>query len=143
MRVRRRDARRGANSMAIRGPSVQPSIHRFAEDRRDFPPLLPVGFHRADLGRLQSLCVDQFPDSVSRPILMATLREIVGLINQSSIPATLWIDGSFLTEAPDPEGFDITMVLVESVFRGLSREQMEFFDWFRTTSLFEKYRARR
>jgi hypothetical protein len=127
--------------MAFRGSSSSPNTSRFSEDRRDFPPLLPVGFHRADLRRVQSLCVDYFPNSASRPLLMVTLREIVGLINRSSIPAALWIDGPFLTEAPDPEVFDITMVLVESVLSGLSREQTDFFDWFRTNSLFDKYRA--
>lgn len=127
--------------MAVRGPAYKYTDLRESGDRPEDGPLLPVGLHRGDLKRLQSLCVDYFPNSVSRPILMATVRELVGLINQSSIPATLWIDGSFLTVAHDPEAFDITMVLVESVFLGLAREQAEFFDWFRTISLFNEHRA--
>ena len=104
-----------------------------------FPPLLPVGFHNTDIAGLQRLCVDYFPGSRTRPKLMNTVSMVVSLVNRVSIPSRLWVGGAFLTEEDDPGSCSLTLVLVESVFRRLSVEQREFFDWFRDVSLFEKY----
>lgn len=106
-----------------------------------FPPLLPVGFHNTDLGGLQRLCVDYFPASQTRPKLMNTVSMVVSLVNRVSIPSRLWVAGAFLTEEDNPRSCSLTLVLVESIFRRLSTEQREFFDWFRDVSLFEKYQC--
>jgi hypothetical protein len=106
-----------------------------------FPALLPAGFHQTDLIGLSRLCVEYFPTSTSRPRLMSTVTTVLSLINRASIPARLWINGAFLTEDPNPGDFSATLVLVESVFRALSPDQREFFNWFRTQSLFEQYRC--
>lgn len=70
---------------------------------------------------------------------MNTVSMVVSLVNRVSIPSRLWVGGAFLTEEDDPEGCSLTLVLVESVFRRLSADQREFFDWFRDVSLYEKY----
>ena len=106
-----------------------------------YAPLLPVGFHETDLAALARLCVDYFPKSGSRPRLMATLSSLYRSINDSSIPARLWIDGSFLTEQENPEDIDVTMVVVGHVFRSLTAEQRALFDWFRSTPLYEEHRC--
>lgn len=106
-----------------------------------FPPLLPVGFHNTDLAGLQRLCVEYFPGSRTRPRLMSTVSMVVSLVNRVSIPSRLWVEGAFLTEEDNPEDCTVALVLVESVFRRLSAEQREFFDWFREVSLYEKYRC--
>ena len=106
-----------------------------------FPPLLPVGFHNTDIAGLQRLCVDYFPGSRTRPKLMNTVSMVVSLVNRVSIPSRLWVDGAFLTEEDDPDNCCLTLVLVESVFRRMSPEQREFFDWFRDVPLYEKYRC--
>ena len=72
---------------------------------------------------------------------METITTIVGLINRASIPARLWVDGSFLTEKQNPQDCDITLVLVESVYHSLSADQHEFFEWFRRVSLFAEYKC--
>ena len=105
------------------------------------PPLLPMGFHNTDLAGLQRLCVDYFPGSRTRPMLMNAVSMVTTLINRASIPARLWIAGSFLTEAPEPEDCSLTLVLVDSVFRRLCDEQREFFDWYREVPLYDKYRC--
>jgi hypothetical protein len=102
---------------------------------------LPAGFHRTDLAGLQRLCVDYFPGSASRPKLMSTVSMVVALVNRVSIPSRLWVGGAFLTEADSPEDCTLTLVVVESVFRQMSADQREFFDWFRDVPLFEKYRC--
>jgi hypothetical protein len=106
-----------------------------------FPPLLPVGFHNTDVAGLQRLCVDYFPSSRTRPKLMNTVSMVVSLVNRVSIPSRLWVGGPFVTEEDNPESCLLTLVLVESIFKRLSAEQLEFFDWFRDVSLYEKYRC--
>ncbi len=63
------------------------------------------------------------------------------LINEASIPARLWIGGDFLTERDNPQGCSLAIVLVESVHAALSTEQVEFFDWFRNSSLTDQYQC--
>ncbi|MCP4383701.1 MAG: hypothetical protein GY798_20180 [Hyphomicrobiales bacterium] len=111
------------------------------QHQRPFPPLLPVGFHQTDVSGLQRLCVDYFPGSKTRPELMETVSTIVTLANQTGIPAKLWIAGDFLTQAPSPSHLSVSMVLVESVFRSLSAEQREFFEWFSTEPLKARHRC--
>ena len=72
---------------------------------------------------------------------METLSTIVRSVNDSSVPARLWVGGSFLTAQENPEDFDVTLVLVESVFRSMTADQRAFFDWFHSTSLYEKHRC--
>jgi hypothetical protein len=109
--------------------------------RVQFPPLLPVGFHNTDMAGLQRLRVDYFPKSRTRAKLMNTVSMVVSLVNRVSIPSRLWVGGAFVTEEDDAESCSLTLVLVESVFRRLSEEQREFFDWFRDVPLYEKYRC--
>jgi hypothetical protein len=108
---------------------------------RVYASLLPVGFHEMDLNGVNRLCVERFPASVSRPRLMETLTTIVGSINDSSIPARLWVDGSFLTEQENPKDLDVTMIVVASVFGSMTADQRAFFEWFHSTSLYEKHRC--
>jgi hypothetical protein len=106
-----------------------------------YRPLLPVGFHETDLAGLRRLCVEYFPKSGSRARLMETLSTLVKSINDSGIPARLWIDGGFLTEQENPEEIDVTMIVMASAFRAMTADQRAFFDWFRSTSLYDKHRC--
>lgn len=110
-------------------------------EKQPFSALLPAGFHPTDLAGLRRLCVDYFPGSAGRAGIMQTITTMVTLINRSSIPARLWIGGSFLTEDPHPEDFALLMVLVGSVHRDLGHEQRDFFNWFRTQPLYDQYRC--
>ena len=72
---------------------------------------------------------------------MKTLKYLIDTINRSSIPARPWVGGSFLTGKLNPHDFNITLVVVESVLQSMSVEQRSSFDWFRTTSLYDKHRC--
>jgi len=108
---------------------------------KNFGSLLPVGFHDTDLAGLKRLCVDYFPQSRSRSGLFETVATLTKSLNQASIPSRLWIDGSFVTEQENPAEVDVTLVVVGPVFRSMTGEQRAFFDWFRSTPLYEKHRC--
>lgn len=77
--------------------------------KSDFPPLLPEGLHTKVLDDLQSLCVDAFPLSSSRPRLMNGLRTLVRNLDGIGVHADLWIDGSFVTAKLNPEDIDVVL----------------------------------
>lgn len=63
------------------------------------------------LAEFASLCVAPFPGSASRPALFAELERLVSDLDAAGIPCELWVDGSFLTEKPDPADIDLTVVV--------------------------------
>ncbi len=110
-------------------------------DKEEFPPLLPVGFHPMTVAGVRRLCVDRFPHSVTRPGVMENLSSLVDLINQRSFAAELWINGSFTTQKLNPDDVDLVLVIKAKVFLKLDGAQRSFCDWFRTSSLYERYKC--
>lgn len=109
--------------------------------KAEFKPLLPPGLHPHDLDGLRRLCVDRFPESITRPRIMQKLSDLVSLINRTSIPAKVWVDGSFLTEKLNPDDVDIVLVVDKLALLGCSDEARQFVEWFRNTRLYELYRC--
>ena len=82
------------------------------EAREDYPyRILPDGVYPCDEAGLRAGFVAPFPDSETRPaIFEGFLRlraEVVGL----GIPATQWVDGSFVEAKLDPEDVDVVSFL--------------------------------
>jgi hypothetical protein len=71
------------------------------------------------LSSLKALTVDAFPLSLRRAMLFAELERLASEINSASACCELWIDGSFLTEKPEPDDIDLTVVLFPSDFENL------------------------
>ncbi|HZL35690.1 MAG TPA: hypothetical protein VFC78_10300 [Tepidisphaeraceae bacterium] len=67
-------------------------------DKPDFPPLLPLGFHPHTLPELRLKCVDAFPLSKTRKIVMAGLEAVVEALKKEKIIGRIWVDGSFMTQ---------------------------------------------
>jgi len=95
----------------------------------DHPALLPPGNHRMTLDDLRSLCVEGFPHSTSRPRIAAGLEQVLQRVEKAGIRADVWIDGSFLTEKPDPEDADIVLRISIADLATPTREQTETLDW--------------
>jgi predicted nucleotidyltransferase len=109
-------------------------------NKEEFPPLLPAGFHKIDQIGRRRLCLDRFPDSVTRPSIMANVEAVIAHINQQGIPGDIWIDGSFLTEKLNPDDADIAFVVPRNVFPKLNGAQTAFFTSFSTNSYYDQYR---
>ena len=109
-------------------------------DKEEFSPLLPAGFHFLDQTSRQRLCVERFPDSVTRSRIMKNVEAVIAQINQQAISGEIWIDGSFLTEKLNPDDADIAFLVSGASFRGLTIAQRSFFDHFRTTSYYDQFR---
>jgi len=71
---------------------------------------------------------------------MNNLESAISEINRQSIPGTIWIDGSFLTEKLNPDDADIALIVSRQSLVSLSVAQRDFFDNFSTTSYYDRYK---
>ncbi|MBW8366805.1 MAG: hypothetical protein K0M70_02975 [Arenimonas sp.] len=78
--------------------------------KKDFLPLLPAGFHALDWAGLEALCVAPFPTSSSRGALASQLHAFLTELRGYGLSGQLWIDGSFVTDKPDPSDIDLIWV---------------------------------
>lgn len=59
--------------------------------------------------QLEALAVTPFQQSVQRPSLIAKFKAWTDALRSLNVEAPLWIDGSFLTEKPEPDDIDLVM----------------------------------
>jgi hypothetical protein len=62
------------------------------------------------MARLRVLTVAGFPSSVRRPTLFSELERLANDLSIANVVCELWIDGSFLTEKPEPDDIDLSFV---------------------------------
>jgi hypothetical protein len=75
----------------------------------DFPALLAPGMHNLTLPALHALAVAPFAGDVRRADLFQKLTTWAGALQACGLGGTLWLDGSFLTEKPDPGDIDCVL----------------------------------
>ncbi len=95
----------------------------------EYPPILPIGFHRMSLENLEELCVRRFPDSVTRQRIMAGLMHIFQRLSDGGILADIWVNGSFLTHKRDPGDADIVLRIPIQVYENGTPEQRALLEW--------------
>ncbi len=77
--------------------------------KEEFPALLEPGVHSYTLDELSKLTVEKF-DSVRREELYKNLCLFSQELESTGIAAKLWVDGSFLTQKPDPNDIDLVVM---------------------------------
>jgi len=75
----------------------------------DFPPLLQPGMHNISVEGLHALAVAPFPQDQRRDDLYQKLSAWLGALRAAGVGGTLWLDGSFLTEKPNPGDIDCVL----------------------------------
>lgn len=111
------------------------------ENTEEFRPLLSAGFHDFDPPSLRRLCVERFPQSVTRSLIMTGLEHAIAMLQSNGMRGALWVDGSFTTEKLNPGDVDIIFVMDAKDFKVLLPTQKAFFSWFSTNSLKAQYRC--
>ncbi|WP_146174283.1 hypothetical protein [Pseudomonas sp. GV071] len=72
----------------------------------DFPALLPPGMHPMSLPELHALAVEPYPADAKRADLFAKFTIWSNALQAAGVSGQLWLDGSFLTEKPEPSDID-------------------------------------
>ncbi len=91
--------------------------------KAEFPPLLQPGFHTFTLQELQVLCVDAFPLSRTRPLIMVEFEKLVRTLHESGFRCEIWADGSFLTEKIDPDDIDLVVTITSDFEQNATPDQ--------------------
>lgn len=94
----------------------------------DHMPLLAPGRHQLSFADIQTLCVSNFGHSRHRQALFLHLEEFVQRYLRLQLPCEIWIDGSFMTEKPDPSDVDVLVQLDADVAERLTAEQRLLID---------------
>ena len=89
----------------------------------DHQPLLAAGRHYLDLSELQRIGVYAFAERAKRERLYYALEELVQRFLREGIPCEMWIDGSFLTEKPEPDDIDVAVKIDLDVSENLNASQ--------------------
>lgn len=107
----------------------------------DFPPLLPVGFHAMDLQGVRHLCVGRFQPSITRPIIMDGLEQIIVKLQKTGFKLEVWVNGSFLTEKMNPMDSDIVIKVMGEDYDSAAPQKRQRLEWFSTTDLRKDFRC--
>lgn len=75
----------------------------------DYPALLAPGVHQLSLPQLLALAVTPFPNDAKRAELFNKLTTWANALQAAGLTGQLWLDGSFLTEKPDPGDIDCVL----------------------------------
>jgi len=72
----------------------------------DFPPLLPPGVHQLSMDDLHRLAVAPFPEDMRRGEAFRLFKSWIEALQALQVGGKIWLDGSFLTEKPNPSDID-------------------------------------
>lgn len=103
--------------------------------KEEYPPLLPAGFHTMSIRDLRALCVEAFPSSKRRPLVMEGLEKVLLAISACGLSAEAWIDGSFLTQKLEPDDTDMVVRVTGSVEASADPAQLEVVNWINDNDL--------
>jgi len=91
------------------------------EAKTDYPALLAPGFHDITVDQIKTLFL-QPVSSPTRENLTDSLLAFLEAFCEFEIPASVWIDGSYVTAKPNPSDVDLLLVLNARKTNALSRE---------------------
>jgi hypothetical protein len=95
----------------------------------EYPGLLPLGWHQKSMAELRELCVDRFPLSNTRDMIMQGLEQIVDTLRSHNIVGDLWVNGSFLTEKINPNDVDVVLFVDGGFVENATPQQRETIAW--------------
>lgn len=96
----------------------------------DFPCLFPLGFHHLWIADVERVCVEFFPLSTTRGLIMDGLTQFVQRLVDAKITGEIWVDGSFLTDKIDPKDVDIVVRIDgDAIYDSGTSEQRDAIDW--------------
>jgi len=80
------------------------------------------------LGEVWERFVVAYGEPASRTAIYWNLEQVVQDLLQANITCDIWLDGSLLTDKPDPGDLDITVVIDSQVIDSLDENQLKLVD---------------
>lgn len=102
----------------------------YEEYKPEFPPLLAPGLHPMSMADLRILCVDGFPLSKRRDLIMNGFEHVTAILKGAKVSGDLWVDGSFLTSKIDPDDCDVVLRAEQPFVDNATPDQQDVYTWF-------------
>ena len=99
--------------------------------------ILPPGLHDINEAELDNHFLSVFVGSTTRRLLIDNFRMYLSQIRQIAVNFEIWIDGSFVTEKPNPNDIDIVVFASSNELNVLSSQ-----DQLRLRSLLDRNNVR-
>ena len=96
--------------------------------KEEYPPLLPQGFHDRTLDFLGAEFSKPFPTSATREALLEELTRVVRELEAEGVCGIIWVDGSFVTAKVDPQNIDFLLVMESELYDAASEDQRRVVD---------------
>ena len=87
---------------------------------KDHPPLLSPGLHPMTMREVYQVCVEPFNSPEHREYLYGRLESFFAHLTQLGLDYRAWLDGSFLSEKPEPADIDLVIICREAHINSLS-----------------------
>ncbi len=94
----------------------------------EFSPLLSAGFHTKTLEETRYICVDNFQQSTKRVEIWDKFNAFINILSGFGLTFDAWLDGSFLTDKPEPGDIDLVLIINPTQINTLTIEQQNFID---------------
>lgn len=93
----------------------------------EYPPLLEPGLHSMPAERLRELCVESFDQGRRRreEVFKGLIKYLNAIEGMRLAFESVWVDGSFVTEKPEPADVDIVVLMNRNAIQSLSEDDVE------------------
>ena len=75
--------------------------------KQDFPPIFSAGIHSLTIDDFESRVVMPFPSDLRRIALFQSFLTWINELKILGITGEIWVDGSYITEKPNPDDIDL------------------------------------
>jgi hypothetical protein len=72
-------------------------------------PIFPAGIHDLDESELLTYFLNDFTESINRPVLIDGLKRYLNALRSIGLHIEVWIDGSFSTKKLEPSDVDLVI----------------------------------
>lgn len=94
------------------------------EKRQTYPPLYGPGFVKITIDEIDSTFITKV-DTPARKRMASNLRNFLMYLKKLGVRGEAWIDGSFSTMNPNPQDFDMLLVIPRMTLAGMDPENLE------------------
>jgi len=91
----------------------------------EYPSIIAVGIVNMNLDEFEDWSKTSFKDSAYRQSLLNNFKELIKKVQVFGFSFEIWVDGSYLTEKPEPDDIDMLIIVSRRVINKLSLDKQD------------------
>ncbi|KAF0250043.1 MAG: hypothetical protein FD167_554 [bacterium] len=93
--------------------------------KTEYPSIIPIGITKMRLDEFEEWVKTSFKDSEYRQNLLNYFKEVIKKIQVFRFSFEVWVDGSYLTEKPEPDDIDLLIIISRRLVNKLSQDRQD------------------